>query len=65
MGGELLSFVSFFFVIWYLHHIVLSVVILIGISSSRNECRLNKMGWEVKGCCHFCKQHPETQQHLF
>ena len=30
------------------------------------ECRLNRMGLsQVQGCCHFCKHHLETQQHLF
>jgi len=30
------------------------------------ECRLNRMGLsQVQGCCHFCKHHIETQQHLF
>jgi hypothetical protein len=30
------------------------------------ECRLKRMGLsQVKGCCHFGKHPPETQQHLF
>ena len=30
------------------------------------EYRLNRMGLsQVQGCCHFCKHHLETQQHLF
>ena len=30
------------------------------------ECRLNRKGLsQVQGCCHFCKHHLETQQHLF
>ena len=30
------------------------------------ECRLNKMGLsQAQGCCHFCKHHLETEQHLF